>query len=201
MNNIEYRTFAFTDDNYDADSHVIRGLAIPVESRSQLLGGKFYEVIAREAVSQELIDSNDVRLLYDHNPAAGTIGRSKFGVGTLRLYVDDEGLKFECEIPNTPFGKTIEEGIRRRDIDGVSFGFYVGKDEKEKNADGTFNRRVLSFRKLVEISVLDVLPAYTDTQVAVRAIEEIEEQEKIEAKKKNDEELEKIRDSFSELFG
>ena len=201
MNNIEYRTFAFTDDNYDADSHVIRGLAIPVESRSQLLGGKFYEVIAREAVSQELIDSNDVRLLYDHNPAAGTIGRSKFGVGTLRLYVDDEGLKFECEIPNTPFGKTIEEGIRRKDIDGVSFGFYVGKDEKEKNADGTFNRRVLSFRKLVEISVLDVLPAYTDTQVAVRAIEEIEEQEKIEAKKKNDEELEKIRDSFSELFG
>ena len=201
MNNIEYRTFAFTDDNYDADSHVIRGLAIPVESRSQLLGGKFYEVIAREAVSQELIDQNDVRLLYDHNPAAGTIGRSKFGVGTLRLYVDDEGLKFECEIPNTPFGKTIEEGIRRRDIDGVSFGFYVGKDEKEKNADGTFNRRVLSFRKLVEISVLDVLPAYTDTQVAVRAIEEIEEQEKIEAKKKNDEELEKIRDSFSELFG
>ena len=201
MNNIEYRTFAFTDDNYDADSHVIRGLAIPVESRSQLLGGKFYEVIAREAVSQELIDSNDVRLLYDHNPAAGTIGRSKFGVGTLRLYVDDEGLKFECEIPNTPFGKTIEEGIRRRDIDGVSFGFYVGKDEKEKNADGTFNRRVLSFRKLVEISVLDVLPAYTDTQVAVRAIEEIEEQEKIEAKKKNDEELEKIRDSFSDLFG
>lgn len=201
MNNIEYRTFAFTDDNYDADSHVIRGLAIPVESRSQLLGGKFYEVIAREAVSQELIDQNDVRLLYDHNPAAGTIGRSKFGVGTLRLYVDDEGLKFECEIPNTPFGKTIEEGIRRRDIDGVSFGFYVGKDEKEKNADGTFNRRVLSFRKLVEISVLDVLPAYTDTQVAVRAIEEIEEQEKIEAKKKNDEELEKIRDSFSDLFG
>lgn len=201
MNNIEYRTFAFTDDNYDADSHVIRGLAIPVESRSQLLGGKFYEVIAREAVSQELIDQNDVRLLYDHNPAAGTIGRSKFGVGTLRLYVDEEGLKFECEIPNTPFGKTIEEGIRRRDIDGVSFGFYVGKDEKEKNADGTFNRRVLSFRKLVEISVLDVLPAYTDTQVAVRAIEEIEEQEKIEAKKKNDEELEKIRDSFSELFG
>lgn len=201
MNNLEYRTFAFTDDNYDADSHVIRGLAIPVESRSQLLGGKFYEVIAREAVSQELIDSNDVRLLYDHNPAAGTIGRSKFGVGTLRLYVDDEGLKFECEIPNTPFGKTIEEGIRRKDIDGVSFGFYVGKDEKEKNADGTFNRRVLSFRKLVEISVLDVLPAYTDTQVAVRAIEEIEEQEKIEAKKKNDEELEKIRDSFSELFG
>lgn len=201
MNNIEYRTFAFTDDNYDADSHVIRGLAIPVESRSQLLGGKFYEVIAREAVSQELIDQNDVRLLYDHNPAAGTIGRSKFGVGTLRLYVDDEGLKFECEIPNTPFGKTIEEGIRRRDIDGVSFGFYVGKDEKEKNADGTFNRRVLSFRKLVEISVLDVLPAYTDTQVAVRAIEEIEEQEKIEAKKKNDEELEKIRESFSELFG
>ena len=201
MNNIEYRTFAFTDDNYDADSHVIRGLAIPVESRSQLLGGKFYEVIAREAVSQELIDQNDVRLLYDHNPAAGTIGRSKFGVGTLRLYVDDEGLKFECEIPNTPFGKTIEEGIRRKDIDGVSFGFYVGKDEKEKNADGTFNRRVLSFRKLVEISVLDVLPAYTDTQVAVRAIEEIEEQEKIEAKKKNDEELEKIRDSFSELFG
>jgi HK97 family phage prohead protease len=201
MNNIEYRTFAFTDDNYDADSHIIRGLAIPVESRSQLLGGKFYEVIAREAVSQELIDSNDVRLLYDHNPAAGTIGRSKFGVGTLRLYVDDEGLKFECEIPNTPFGKTIEEGIRRKDIDGVSFGFYVGKDEKEKNADGTFNRRVLSFRKLVEISVLDVLPAYTDTQVAVRAIEEIEEQEKIEAKKKNDEELEKIRDSFSELFG
>ena len=201
MNNIEYRTFAFTDENYDADSHIIRGLAIPVESRSQLLGGKFYEVIAREAVSQELIDSNDVRLLYDHNPAAGTIGRSKFGVGTLRLYVDDEGLKFECEIPNTPFGKTIEEGIRRRDIDGVSFGFYVGKDKKEKNEDGTFNRRVLSFSKLVEISVLDVLPAYTDTQVAVRAIEEIEEQEKIEAKKKNDEELEKIRDSFSELFG
>ena len=73
--NLEYRSFTLTVDDNIKDTRSITGLAIPVESQSQLLGGKFYETISREAVTDNLINSNDIRLLYDHDPSCGCFAR------------------------------------------------------------------------------------------------------------------------------
>lgn len=173
-NKIEYRSFELTSTI--SEDKVISGLAIPINSRSALLGD-FYEIISPSAVNDQLILNNDVRLLYDHDPSFGSLGRSKYGEGTLHLSIEDDGLHFECQLPDTSFGKMVYEGLRRNEIDAVSFGFYVGEDNWEQNLDGTYTRTILSIDKLVECSILDVAPAYSSTEVALRSLEEFKQQE------------------------
>ena len=200
--NLEYRSFTLTVDDNIKDTRSITGLAIPVESQSQLLGGKFYETISREAVTDNLINSNDIRLLYDHDPSCGCLARCKYGEGSLRLYVEDDGLHFETELPNTQLGNSILEGLRRGDVDALSFGFFVGKDNWTKNSDGTYNRRVDEISKLIEISLLDVRAAYSDTEVAMRSIDEMEEAEKAveeQRKKEIKDKLQSMREELNSL--
>lgn len=171
-NKIEFRSYSAELRIENVESRKVSGLAIPVESRSQLLGGEFYETISREAVDESLIRNNDVRLLMDHEPTRGSLGRSKYGEGTLKLTIDERGLNYEIDMPNTPFGNEVLDAVRRGDVDAVSFGFYCGKDEWRKNLDGTYERRILGIDKLIEISLLDVAPAYTATDVTMRSLEE-----------------------------
>lgn len=183
--NLEYRTYSCEIRIPNKDSRKIAGLAIPVESRSQLLGGAFYETISRNAVNEQLILTNDVRLLVDHEPMRGSLGRSKYGEGTLRLSIDERGLNYEINLPDTPFGNETLDAVRRGDIDAVSFGFYAGEDEWSGNADGTYERRINDIEKLIEISLLDVAPAYTATDVTMRSLDEYKRS--LEEKKEEEE--------------
>lgn len=49
--------------------------------------------------------------------------------GTLRLEVDDVGLRFAFEAPNTTSGSDMLELVRRGDISKCSFRFGVEQDE------------------------------------------------------------------------
>ena len=71
----------------NVESRKISGLAIPVESRSELLNGVFYETISRDAVTEDLINSMDVKLYVNHDPSQGTFARSKHGKGSLKLFI------------------------------------------------------------------------------------------------------------------
>lgn len=172
----------------------VRGLAIAVESRSELLGEAFYETVSRDAVTPELINKNDVRLLIDHDPSRGTLARSKYGHGSLRLSVTDRGLEFETDLPDTPLGKEIYEGIRRGDYDAMSFAFRADGESWEENEDGTYNRTINSISELAEISILSIAPAYQATEVAMRSLDafknsnETDDMKKTTKRAKRDEE-------------
>ena len=168
----------------EENSRTIRGLAIPTESRSELLGGEFYETIRSSAVTEDLINNNDIKLYLNHDMAQGTYARSKFGEGSLRLSVTERGLEFETDIPNTAMGETLLEGIKRGDYDAISFAFAIDKDEWSKNEDGTYERSVISFRMIDEISILSMAPAYSATNVSIRSLEDYKEQEKLENERK-----------------
>lgn len=174
-NNLELRSYA-ADFAADIDSRNIHGLAIPVESMSELLGGEFYEVIRSTAVNQELIDNNDIKIYLNHNSGEGTYARSKYGQGTLHLYITERGLEFDFDAPATAFGDALIEGIKRGDYDAVSFAFAVGTDKWDMNEDGTYVRSILSFDILDEISILSQLPAYSATDVSTRSLEAYKEQ-------------------------
>lgn len=180
------------------NSRTIRGLAIPVESRSELLHGEFYEVIRSSAVNDDLINNNDVKLYINHDPSQGTLARSKRGTGSLKLTVTERGLEFETELPHTAQGDYLLEGIRRGDFGEVSFGFYVDKDEWTKNEDNTYSRSIISFKALDEISCLSEQAAYSATGVNIRSLEtfkaaeQAEEQRKIEVLHALDEKMQEI---------
>lgn len=184
-NNLETRSYV-AEFVADADSRNIHGLAIPVESMSELLGGEFYEIIRSTAINQELIDRNDVKIYLNHDSSQGTFARSKYGNGTLHLYITERGLEFEFDAPNTAFGDALLEGIRRGDYDAISFAFAVGEDKWDMNEDGTYTRSILSFNMLDECSILSRLPAYSATDVDIRSLEDYKEERKLEEAKKEE---------------
>ena len=185
MNKLETRSY-IAELRADTDNRTITGLAIPVESRSSLLGD-FYEVIRSSAVNEELIQNNDVKIYLDHNPGAGTFARSKYGQGSLDLSITQRGLEFSFEAPNTAFGNALLEGINRGDYDAVSFGFFVGEDKWDMNEDGTYTRSILSFAGIEEISILSQEPAYPQTDVAIRSLDAFKAEKEAEETRKQEE--------------
>lgn len=184
MKNLEIRNYN-VELRAIEESRNISGLAIPVESRSALLGD-FYEIIRSSAINDELIKDNDIKVYLDHNPGQGTFARSKFGNGSLNLSITERGLEFSFDAPNTVFGDALLEGVKRGDYDQMSFGFYVGEDKWDSDETGTYTRSILSFAGIEEISILSQLPAYPQTEVAHRSLDEFKEAKAEEERKKEE---------------
>ena len=203
---IEIRSYRATFRSEDDKSRVIRGLAIPVEARSELLCDEFYEIIAREAVNDDLINNNDVKLYINHDDKQGVFARSKYGKGSLKLYIDENGLNFETELPDNALGNYLLDAIRRQDIDSVSFAFRVKDEEWHQLPDGKYERIIKEFDVLDELSCLYVDAAYSATNVNVRSLEsykeevrakeEAEKQAQVESLKK----IAEIEDDFNDLY-
>ena len=179
-NNLEIRNITTEIRSTEENSRKISGLAIPAESRSELLYGEFYETISKDALTEDLINSHDVKLYLNHDSSQGTFARSKFGKGSLRLFVTDRGIEFETELPNTAYGDMLLEGIRRGDFDALSFAFAPEDEEWKDNGDGTYDRTIRSIAFLDEISILSCAPAYEATEVKLRSLENFKEEKRAE---------------------
>lgn len=181
MMNKEFRT----SDNIiakDDENMIVEGYALKFNKESNLLG-EFVEVISPEALRNA--DLSDVRCLIDHN-SSYVLGRTV--ADTLKLEVDDVGLRFRCELPNTSYARDLYENIKLGNINQCSFGFTIEEDgdEFERREDGIFKRTVNKIRSLFDVSIV-TYPAYEDTDVApaLRSIKNIKEneQKKIEQRR------------------
>ena len=200
MNNkLEIRSIVSEIRSLEEESRKITGLAIPSEARSELLQGEFYETISKDALTEDLINSMDVKLYINHDMSQGTYARSKFGKGSLRLFITDRGLEFETELPNTAFGDMLLEGIRRGDFDALSFAFAPEKDEWSLNDDGTYNRVIRSIAFLDEISLLSMAPAYEQTEVSCRSLENFKEEQRKAQEEKDKEIIEALDTKMREF--
>jgi HK97 family phage prohead protease len=143
------------------ESLKIRGYAAVFNQLSEPLYG-FRERILPGAFKKS-IDA-DVRALVGHDPSQ-IIGRTKSK--TLILREEDHGLYTEIDPPNTQLGRDTVESIKRGDLDQMSFGFQVVKDEWKHE-----ERELV--RELVAVDLFDVsvvaFPAYTQTEVSVRSL-------------------------------
>ena len=190
INDLEIRNISTEIRAVNTESRKISGLVIPVESRSELLKANnskllngvlyFYETISRNAVTEDLINSMDVKLYVNHDPSQGTFARSKYGKGSLRLFITERGLEFDTELPKTAFGDMIMEGILRGDFDAMSFAFVPDLEDWTENEDGTYERTIRSIALLEECSILSCTPAYSATEVNTRSLENFKEQRKQE---------------------
>lgn len=148
-----------------ADSgRTIGGYAAVFNSETDI-GGFFRETIAPGAFAKS-IEDGDVRALFDHD-TAHVLGRTKSG--TLRLSEDDKGLAIEVDLPDTQTARDLAASMERGDIDGMSFGFRVTKQEWDESQDPPL--RTIREVELFEVSVV-TFPAYDETSVALRALED-----------------------------
>lgn len=172
-NNIERRNYSLPVSVRGAeDSRTVEGYASLYDVSSD--GLSFEEVIERGAFDG-VIEVSNVFALLNHDKDRGVLARSKKGVGTLTLEVDDKGLKYLFEAPKTALGDELLEYLRRGEISESSFAFTVaeGGDTWEEKPDGTWKRTIHKIHRLYDVSpVFDA--AYSATSVDLRGKEAAE---------------------------
>lgn len=161
------------------DSRKVEGYAVVFNSESKNLGG-FVEVIDAKALDG-VLERSDVLCLLNHNEDKGVLARSNKGKGSLTLEVDDIGLRFSFEAPNTALGDELLEGLRRGDISTSSFAFKVSDDKWTKRDDGTYLRTINGIQELFDVSPV-YKAAYDATSVKAdtRGMDEAKAAEKKE---------------------
>lgn len=166
--------------NAETESRTIRGYAAKFGTMSEPLMSrdskyKFRETIERGAFDGA--DMTDVRAFFNHNPNM-VLARYRNGEGTLKLGVDETGLWYEFEAPNTTHGNDLLESVRRGDIDQSSFAFAIAdggqvweeRKVNDEDADVIYTRTISKFKAIYDVSPVTE-PAYADTSVAVRSLE------------------------------
>lgn len=161
------------------ESRTVSGYAIVFNSDSNDLGG-FIERIDPTSLDG-VVEKSDVLCLLNHNEDRGVLARSNKGEGSLTLEIDEIGLKYTFEAPNTALGDELLEGLRRGDISTSSFAFTVGKDSWSKMENGTYLRTINSINELFDVSPV-YRAAYDATSVKAdsRGLDAIKQQEKEE---------------------
>lgn len=181
---VERRSASISSIN--VDTRIVEGYAIVFNSQSEDLG--FREVITPSAVTEDTINTSDVFCLFNHNPDK-VLARCRYGEGSLSLSIDEKGLKYSFQAPNTELGNELIEHIRRGEIDGSSFAFIVSADEGSEvweNINGTTHRTINKIECLVDVSPV-WQPAYSATSVNARAKEMLNEMEKEKLEKLDNE--------------
>ena len=177
-----------------ASGRTVSGYAVRFESESVNMG--FVEIIHRGAITDETIKSSDVFALLNHNENT-VLARCNRGTGSLSLKVDNDGVFYEFEAPNTASGEELLEHIKRGEISQSSFAFTVstedGAEKWTKRSDGTIVRDIFKIERLYDISPV-YQPAYTETTCSKRAQEKFSELKNMEDNKDlhNDADLQEI---------
>ena len=148
-------------------------------SESRDLGG-FTEEIEPSALDG-VVAKSDVLCLLNHNEDKGVLARCNMGTGSLTLEVDDIGLRYSFEAPNTNLGDELLEGLRRGDISASSFAFKVGEDKWTKRNDGSYLRTISVIERMFDVSPV-YRAAYDATTVSVdtRGLDEAKARDKKE---------------------
>lgn len=185
----EYRSMVMEPGE---DDYIVQGYATTFEEPYHLYfdskGREVKEKVSRDAFLNT--DMSDVIMQYDHE------GRvfARLSNDTLKLDVDDHGLKVTADLGGTTIGRNLYEEIKGGYTNKMSFGFTVANDEVKPEENG-FLRTIKSIGKLFDVSAVS-LPANDLTTISARshcdgAIAEIdeeirqrEEQDRILAEKK-----------------
>ena len=121
--------------------------------------GEIRETILPTAL--EGTDLSNVYLVTGHNIEPDKVlGRN--GVN-MRMEVDDTGLFFECELPNTQHARDIYNLIESGLVDGMSFGFRCSDEVNQE----TMTRTITHIDELFEITITP-FPAYKEASVIVQ---------------------------------
>jgi HK97 family phage prohead protease len=180
MDDLERRTFEEPLELRTEEGKPSRlvGYAAKFDVESKNLGG-FREIIRKGAFDRTLKEGPEVVARVNHR---SEMLLGKKSSGTLRLSVDEVGLRYEVDLPDTSVGRDVAEYVRRGDIRESSFAFRTPKGGDKwtaRSSEGT------PLREVSDVDLVDVAPvidpaAYPSTQVALRTLEEANRQTELE---------------------
>jgi HK97 family phage prohead protease len=124
----------------------------------------------------------ETRALWNHDP---NYPLARYP-GTLRMTVDEVGLRYEFPVPDTSYGRDIASNIRAGIVKGSSFSFTVpsGGDSWAVE-DGRSVRTIQKIDTLLDVGPV-TFPAYpdADVKVAQRSFDQYRQQREIEVAKR-----------------
>lgn len=178
---MEIRSFTNLGTPKVTEGRIIEGYAVVFNQESRVMYDKekkraFVEIIEKGAITDELLRACDVKAVLEHNKQR-LLARYNQGSGSLTLGIDDYGLAYRFESPNTVDGDFAVEMIKRGDIFGSSFAYYTDDKDKSKVTysmkDGLLTRTVHKIDRISDISPVSD-PAFFGTDVTVRSMNEVE---------------------------
>jgi HK97 family phage prohead protease len=132
---VEHRALPFRDvelravaDGSGGETLTFSGYACVTEQSYEMydLFGPYTEVVRQGAFKKTLSEGADVPFLVNHEGL--TLARTKSG--TLRLAEDGTGLHTEADLdPSSPHVQALRSAMERKDIDEMSFGFWVTRQQ------------------------------------------------------------------------
>ena len=159
------------DVTVNNESRHVEGYALLFNTQSRFIG--WYETISPTAITEDVIRNSDVFALFNHDMSK-VLARSENGTGSLKLEIDERGLKYSFDAPRTALGDELLEHLERGDIHQSSFAFGIdfGDDEMvtREYRDGDIYYTINHIPVLYDVSPV-WQPAYSETFVGKRAAE------------------------------
>lgn len=163
---------AESDAERESES-IITGRPIVFNQRTDL--GWFDEEIAPGALDNT--DLTDVRFLVNHDLSKIPLARSRNNnmKSTMQLEKNDNGLDITAriDIEANADARALDSAVRRGDISGMSFMFFVDGEEWENLESDHPTRHITAISRVVEISAV-TFPAYEATEIYARSNEALE---------------------------
>ncbi|WP_405924860.1 HK97 family phage prohead protease [Streptomyces sp. NBC_00035] len=159
----------------DTGDERFRGYAAKFNSRTAIgnpLRWGFYEEIAPGAFAKTL-QEGDARFLVDHDSYHVV---SRVTAGTLSLSEDAVGLPVDSALDmSLSYVSDLKANVRNGNITGMSFGFYVLKDQWSVESIDTSEGPVeVEVRRILEVRLIEVsavaFPAYEDTEAELASV-------------------------------
>lgn len=92
--------------------------------------GGWQEVIKPGAASRTLAAQPDVRFLINHDP---NLLLARSSSGTMTMGEDTEGMTIGADMADVSYARDLAVSLERGDIDQMSFGFWITRDEWSGN--------------------------------------------------------------------
>lgn len=170
----EIRTFIGTVESRAAEPEdnkiTIVGKPIVFNAKTDI-GGWWEESIDPGAIDEKTL--RDVRLLVNHDFDGIPLARSRRNNknSTMRLSIVEDGIEMEADLDvNNPKAVELNSAIKRGDISGMSFAFFVD-GEKWDDLDTDYPKRTIThISEIKEVSAV-TWPAYEQTSISARSLE------------------------------
>lgn len=163
-----------------SESRIIEGYALKFGVRSVLMGYYYpmYEILEPGCITDEMLREQRIYFTMYHNRES-ILGRWDKGEGTLKLTLDEIGLKVECEMPATVDGDKALELVRRGDLSEMSFIYWTNEDDSENCVSYEETDEITEWGKKIYLrhvkkilGICDVTiaanPAFEETEVSAR---------------------------------
>lgn len=165
---MEQEIFYFDDaevalETYDNQPARLAGYAMKFNVLSRDRGG--YRDVFRPGVFGD-ITGQDIKAYLDHE-ASQYLGRTSNN--SLQLWLDNIGLRFALDLPDTTVGRDTRALVERNDLSGMSFGVVIDSYNWKDETTGPI--REIMKAQLHEVSVV-FNPAFPKTELALASLQQ-----------------------------